>query len=188
MNELLSSLLPTAASLLLPGGPVVGMAVKFLADKLGVSDQTQEAVTKALQDTAMTPEGKIKLAQIDVDLKQHMADNGVEIEKLATAEIQAVNQTMQAELNNSKDEAWYQKAWRPANGFSLAIGSFCTVMFTCYLFYKALVLKDMTGLTMLPQLAMSVAAILAIPGAAVGIASWKRGSQKIEDLKSQLKA
>jgi hypothetical protein len=179
--EIIKNVLPTAATLL--AGPFAGIAVKFLAGKLGASEETQDAVTKAITAVAETPEGKLQLAKLDADLKTHLADIGLQESALATEEVEAVNQTMRVELTSSKDEAWYQKAWRPANGFSLALGSFAAVIFTCYLFYRAIAAKDATALTMLPQLAISITAILAVPGAAVGVASWKRGQQKIEELK-----
>lgn len=70
MNELLA-ILKSVAPALAPfvAGPLGGMAVKAIAEKLGVSD-TVEAVTQAIQ---ANPEAAAKLAEID--LKQFELHN-----------------------------------------------------------------------------------------------------------------
>jgi hypothetical protein len=71
MNDLLAGLLKNVAPGLatIVAGPLGGMAVKAMADKLGVSD-TVEAVTQAIQ---ADPEAAMKLAEID--LKQFQLEN-----------------------------------------------------------------------------------------------------------------
>lgn len=71
MNDLLAGLLKNVAPGLatVVAGPLGGMAVKAMADKLGVSD-TVEAVTQAIQ---ADPEAAMKLAEID--LKQFQLEN-----------------------------------------------------------------------------------------------------------------
>jgi hypothetical protein len=69
MNELLNLLKSAAPALAtVVAGPLGGMAVKAIADKMGVAD-TVEAVTQALQ---ADPEAAAKLAEID--LKQFEAE------------------------------------------------------------------------------------------------------------------
>jgi hypothetical protein len=70
MNELLAGLLKNVAPGLatVVAGPLGGMAVKAIAEKLGVED-TVEAVTQAIQ---ADPEAALKLAEID--LKQFEAE------------------------------------------------------------------------------------------------------------------
>jgi hypothetical protein len=64
MNELLAGLLKNVAPGLatIVAGPLGGMAVKAIAEKLGVED-TVEAVTQAIQ---ADPEAALKLAEIDL--------------------------------------------------------------------------------------------------------------------------
>jgi hypothetical protein len=64
MNDLLAGLLKNVAPALATAavGPLGGMAVKAMAEKLGVED-TVEAVTKAIQTD---PEAAEKLSEIDV--------------------------------------------------------------------------------------------------------------------------
>ena len=71
MNDLLAGLLKNVAPGLatVVAGPLGGMAVKAIADKLGVSD-TVEAVANAIQ---ADPEAAMKLAEID--LKQFQLEN-----------------------------------------------------------------------------------------------------------------
>jgi uncharacterized membrane protein YwzB len=70
MNEVLAGLLKNLAPGLatVVAGPLGGMAVKAIAEKLGVED-TVEAVTNAIQ---ADPEAALKLAEID--LKQFEAE------------------------------------------------------------------------------------------------------------------
>ena len=153
--SLLKNLLPTAATMI--GGPAAGFAVKFLADKLGVPEATQDAVTTAITSMSETPEGRIKLAQIDADLKTHALDVGLDLEKLALANASDINKTMQAE---TASEHWPSYSWRPFVGFCFGfawIGNYFV----------------------LPALHIPIAVIpseawLAI-GGVLGIASWFRG-------------
>ena len=71
MNDLLAGLLKNIAPGLatVVAGPLGGMAIKAMADKLGVSD-TVEAVASAIQ---ADPEAAMKLAEID--LKQFQLEN-----------------------------------------------------------------------------------------------------------------
>ena len=72
MDSLLN-ILKTAAPALATAvaGPMGGMAVKAIADKLGVAD-TVEAVTQAMQND---PDAAAKLAQIDLEqFKAEAAD------------------------------------------------------------------------------------------------------------------
>lgn len=69
MNELLTLLKSAAPALAtVVAGPLGGMAVKAIADKMGVAD-TVEAITQAIQED---PEAATKLAEID--LKQFQAE------------------------------------------------------------------------------------------------------------------
>jgi hypothetical protein len=64
MNDILAGLLKNVAPMLATAvtGPLGGMAVKAIAEKLGVED-TVEAVTQAIQ---ADPEAALKLAEIDL--------------------------------------------------------------------------------------------------------------------------
>jgi hypothetical protein len=74
MIDNLLGILKTAAPALATAvaGPAGGMAVKFIADKLGIEDSTIEGVTAALQGN---PELQLKLREIDIkELEVHAKD------------------------------------------------------------------------------------------------------------------
>jgi hypothetical protein len=74
MLDSLVSILKTAAPALATAvaGPAGGMAVKLIADKLGIKDSTIEGVTAALQGN---PELQLKLREIDIkELEVHAKD------------------------------------------------------------------------------------------------------------------
>ena len=74
MLDSLVGILKTAAPALATAvaGPAGGMAVKLIADKLGIKDSTIEGVTAALQGN---PELQLKLREIDIkELEVHAKD------------------------------------------------------------------------------------------------------------------
>lgn len=165
------------AALPIPGGAAIGTALAAAIGSKSADPQdiltaltaNADAVQKAKEFEAQHQERLLQM-QYDFELAQRKQDS---------ADLANVNTTMQAEAVNSASEAWYQKAWRPANGFAVALGSFMSVGATCWLFYLGLVDHDMSALNVVPQLATSVATILAVPGAAVGIAAWHRGKMQV---------
>ena len=173
---LLGAILP------IPGGAAIGAALASAIgsptakpeDILSTLTASAEAVTKARQFELQHQETMLQL-RLGYDIGMRKADS---------ADIATVNTTMTAELTNAAAESWYQKAWRPANGFAVALGAFLSVLATCWLFYVALTGKDTNALSVIPQLASSVALILGVPGAAVGIAAWHRGVAKVEAVKA----
>lgn len=171
------------AALPVPGGAAMGTA---LASLIGSKSADPQDILTALSANA---DALQKAKQFELDNQKQLTQMAYDFEiaqrKQDSADIAVVNQTMQTEATSSASEAWYQKAWRPANGFAVALGSFLSVLATCWLFYLGLVQHDMTALNIVPQLASSVALILGVPGAAVGIAAWHRGVQKVAQVTSQ---
>jgi hypothetical protein len=78
----LKTVLPTVATAL--GGPLAGVAVNFIADKLGLEDKTVEAVQAAI--SAASPEQLVQLKQIDADLQKYFAGLGIKLEEIAAAD------------------------------------------------------------------------------------------------------
>ena len=142
-----------------PAGPVIG---GLLGAVLG-TDATPDAVKASI---ATNPEAALKLAQFE-------GDNRVKLQAMAfahadnvlaadTAQIQAINATMQVE---TKAEHWWSSGWRPYCGFV-----FGTMFFGVYF--------------VLPLLKMPVPVIpteawLAI-GGVLGVASWFRGKAQAD--------
>lgn len=176
MNEFLKGLLPTAATAL--GGPFAGMAVKFLADKLGVPESTQEAVTKAITDMGVSSEGRIQLAQIDAELKKHFADNGIKEAELSVQNAKDINQTMQAE---AASEHWPTYSWRPSIGFSIAINVVLTSLTVMVAYIGVMFFRlDAAVLAHIPGMVGAMAALQVAPSGIVGVASWFRGKMQAD--------
>ena len=156
----LRTIAPTAATLL--GGPLAGLAVKFIADQIGIPAATTDAVTAALTGMGETPEGRIKLAEIDAALRTHAIDVGVDLERIAQQAAADVNKTMQIETTA---EHWPSFSWRPYCGFV-----FGTMFFGCYF---------VLPLLRIPVPIVPVEAWAAM-GSVLGIASWFRGKAQAD--------
>jgi hypothetical protein len=154
------------------------MAVKFLADRLGVAESTVDAVTASISTLGETPEGRIKLAEIDSELRKHTLDVGLDLEKLVVANAESVNKTMQAEAGS---EHWPSYSWRPALGFAVALNlllTSCTVgiAYIMVIFMS----KDPAILNYLPAMLGAMAALIAVVSPILGVASWFRGKAQAD--------
>ena len=176
MNDFLKGLLPTLATAL--GGPFAGMATKFVADKLGVPASTTDAITTALSNASMTPEGKIQLAQLDADLKKHFDDNGIKIAELSVQNAEDINKTMQAE---AAAEHWPTYSWRPSIGFAIAINVVLTTLTVMIAYIGVMFFRlDSKVLSYVPEMLGAMAALLAAPSGIVGVASYFRGRMQAD--------
>ena len=165
------------AVLPVPGGAAIGTALASAIgsksanpqDILDMLTSSAEAVEKAKQFELTHQETMLKL-QLDNDAAMRAADS---------ADLATVNATMQAEAANSANENWFQKGWRPFNGYVVGLASFVAVVFVCVLFYQAMSNPNGSSIAsvcaQIPALAFAIAAILGVPGAAVGITAWHKG-------------
>jgi hypothetical protein len=71
---------PTVATAL--GGPLAGLAVKFLADKLGVPPENEEAIVSAIQ--GMDQATLVQMKQMDVEFQKFLRQNQIDLEKIAS--------------------------------------------------------------------------------------------------------
>lgn len=174
--DFLKDIAPTAFSLL--GSPLAGMAVKFLAEKLGAATPTADAVSNALAGLTETPEGRIKLAEIDFALRTHAIDSGIDLERLAVANAADVNKTMQTE---AASEHWPTYSWRPAIGFAVAFNVLATSI-TVALAYVMVIFMERKPevLSYLPAMLGAMAALVAVVAPILGIASWFRGKAQAD--------
>ena len=105
LADVLKVVAPILASAL--GGPLAGAAVSFMASKLGVTtDQVEQTIT------AMNPDEKVKLKQIDDDFQLEMSKQGI---ALQLAQI-GVDQEEAKSIN------WFIAGARPAAMWSCVIG------------------------------------------------------------------
>jgi len=174
--DFLKQLAPTAATLLM--GPLGGMAVKFLGDALGTPGATTQAVTTALQDMVGTPEGRVRVAELDAQLRTHVLDVGVDLERLAVQNAADVAKTMQAE---SASEHWPTYSWRPAIGFAVALNVLMTSGTVALAYMLVIFLaKDPAVLSYLPAMVGAMAALVGVVAPILGIASWFRGKAQAD--------
>ncbi len=169
---------PTIGSLFGPAGTAIGAGVgagiKVVATALGVAP-TQDAIAQAV---ATDPAAAEKLREFEIA-------NATELQKLIitseTSVILSVNQTMQGE---GKSEHWPQYSWRPFWGFSSGLAFLVVCILVCVLAWRAVVDKDAAALGNIPLIIGAFSSLFAIPGAILGIASWKRGNMQIEEKKA----
>lgn len=163
---------PTIGALLtgtVVGAPA-GAAVNALgalgrAFGLGTSTTPAAVATAILSD----PEARLKVI---------MAENqyNIDVLKEETAQLQAVNATMQAE---SRSEYWPQYSWRPFWGFASGTAFIVVCILVCIMAWEAVSKNNALALGNIPLIVGAFSTLFAIPGAILGIASWKRGQMQI---------
>lgn len=79
-KDILKTLAPIAGSLI--GGPLGGMALKTIADAIGVDDATQEKVAEAITGGKLNPEQIVALRQADDALKVRLEELGIKRDQM----------------------------------------------------------------------------------------------------------
>jgi len=173
------------AVLPIPGGAAIGSAI---ASAIGSSSSNPADILATLQSSA---DAMLKAKQFEGQHREKLMEMAYNYEleqrKADSADLAAVNATMQAEATSSANENWWQKGWRPFNGYVLGVASLVTVAGVFYLAYLALSGKDPNALNAIPTIVSSIAMVLAIPGASVGIAAWHRGRAQIAEIQAAVK-
>lgn len=159
----------------IPGA--IGTVAGWIGDALGV-EPTPDAIGQALKTD---PQAAIKLAEIEAKRQTDLATLTTQVDVAEIdadkSQISEVNNTMRAE---GASEHWPQWSWRPAIGFSFALGFLACVLFVCALAWKAVMGGKPDAIGMIPTLVSAFAALFAIPGAILGVAAHHRGKMKRE--------
>lgn len=160
--DILKGLAPTAATLI--GGPFAGLAVKFLGPALGLSPEATAATGTALtaiQDTLtkgqMTADQVVAIKQAELQLQQHMADNGIKLEelKVETVKVEAADRADARKNNSTRDAAW----WIASLILLTFAAMMAAVLYGCWqLLQGGITIKDVS----------TVAAISGLVGSVVG--------------------
>lgn len=82
----LKALVPALGSAL--GGPLGGAAASFIAEKLGISTDTIEAVTEVLSSTKLSPDDIVALKLAEIDFKKFLETNKIDLARLDVANTQ----------------------------------------------------------------------------------------------------
>lgn len=173
------------AALPIPGGAAIGSA---LASAIGSKSAAPEDILATLTASA---DAVAKAKEFEATHREKLLDMAiqyeVEMRKADSADLATVNATMQSEAVASANENWWQKGWRPFNGYVLGLASLITVCGVFVLAYLALSGKDPNALNAIPTIVTAIATVLIIPGTAVGIATWHRGKAQIAEIEASVK-
>lgn len=63
-------------------GPLGGLAMSFIADKLGVQEKTIDAVNKALTGATMSPDQITQIKLAEIDFQKFLRENEIDLEKI----------------------------------------------------------------------------------------------------------
>ncbi len=148
--------------------PGAGIAGDLIASAFGTKN-TREDIAAAI---AVDPDAVLKLREIESNNRTALEGQFIAAN---TARQLATNQTMQSEAASDK---WWVSGWRPYWGFISGTAFLVLVIFVCWLAFEAIAKGKAEALTMIPQLISAFAALFAIPGAILGVASWHRGKEK----------
>lgn len=160
------------------GGPAGGEIGALLSKTLG-TDNDPASVASMLAN----PDALVKIKQIE-------SDQVVELQKLVvaqaqnalaadTAQIQAVNATMQAE---ARSDHWPTYTWRPIIGFAVSFILFASAILVLGVF-GAQVLGAKSAAIAVTQLPVVLGSLAAVCGTALpilGIASYYRGKMQAD--------
>ena len=139
--------------------PLAGMAAEFIAGKMGLGTSTVEAVKDAV--AGVTGADKVKLADIQAQLQDHLAQYGLQLQTVqvqaAAQVVTSVNTTLQAD---ARGDSWLQKNHH-------AIESLATVACVIGIYF-------VLPLAHMPVPSVPEAAFLML-GAILGVTSWQHG-------------
>ena len=84
LKALVKDIAPALGSVLM--GPLGGVAMSFIAEKLGVEEKTVQAVTTALSDGKLTPEQVSSLKLAELDFKKFCEEKEIDYVRIAEAD------------------------------------------------------------------------------------------------------
>lgn len=152
------------------GGPGVGGvtagAVTMVASMLGIDEDPASFIA-----ATKNPEQRAELIRINNEHQRELEKLRMQAEQARAAEetkrLQAINETMQAELNT---DGWFKSGWRPAIGWVLAI-SFGAMAI-------GLVVTLLRDPSQLPSIMDGIITLIVAMGAVLGININARSSDK----------
>lgn len=162
------------------GGPAGGAVGAMISSALG-TENTPDAVFAEL---TANPEAVVKLREIEakrqVELQGLLLDHAKADMAARVQNASDVNKTMQAE---SQSERWPQWSWRPFIGFVFGVNLLIATVTVAFV-YGGVLAGSAAAVAALASLPQMIGALGAVNGAALpvlGIASWFRGKQKLQD-------
>lgn len=123
-------------------------------------------IASALEDT-FKEQGLLKDPAAEAKMRVLLMEFEKDIIQADVAREAAVNKTMQTELQFGN---WFQRGWRPMLGYSLAAYVISNFIISPWF-------PTVPAIILPTEVAMML-------GAAIGIASWKRGDEKLARIKN----
>lgn len=148
-----------------------------VADVVGGSPDDPKSIEESIK--RMSPEelsNFTKLKEIEAELAIFEIERQNVIDQENTKRIEAVNETMRAEVLGNPEAG----SWRPLWGRWTCYNFFIMLYGLLGFFGYALFKGDFQIISLFPTVLGAFAALFALPAAILGVASWKRGIEKIE--------
>jgi roadblock/LC7 domain-containing protein len=161
------------------GGPAGGVVGSLVASAFGV-EATPDAVSSAL---VANPEAAGKLREIEshqrVRLQELLMQQAQAEMTAATAQAQAINETMRAEAGA---EHWPSYSWRPFLGFCVGFNIIASSVLVLLVFVPVMFgnKEAATAIAQLPMVLGALAGINATVLPILGVASWFRGKAQAD--------
>lgn len=150
--------------------------------KLLAGDKAEQVAEKVL-DVARTvtgSEGPVynMTAEQGAEFRRQINEQELELEKLALANADQINQTMRAE---AAAERWPTYSWRPFVGFCFGLLGLVSGLTVAGVYIAVMALQaDPSLISHLPGLITAEAVIMTTMAPVLGIASWFRGKMQAD--------
>ena len=86
MNDFLKTVVPLLGNAI--AGPLGGVAASFIADALGLSEKTVEAVSDVLNSGKMSPDQVASIKLAEIEFRKFLETNKIDIEKINVQNVQ----------------------------------------------------------------------------------------------------
>ena len=150
--------------------------------KLLAGDKAEEVAEKVL-DVARagtgSPDPEYRMTpEQGVEFRARIADQELELEKLAAGNADQINQTMRVE---AASERWPTYSWRPFVGFCFGLLGLVSGLTVASVYILVMLMKaDPSLISHLPGLITAEAMIMTTMAPVLGIASWFRGKMQAD--------
>jgi hypothetical protein len=172
-----------AAAARTPAGSVLKEIGVFdaVADALGIDSSDEKAIEETVKEmTEDQLNSLVELKQLETNIAIEEIERENVIDTEDTKRIESVNETMRAEVLGNPKAA----EWRPLWGRWTCYNFFPIVYLLVATFIYAVISGDYQVITQIPVIVGAFSSLFILPAAILGVASYKRGLEKIELAKS----
>jgi hypothetical protein len=150
--------------------------------KLLAGDKAEEIAEKVLDVaksvTGSSDPGYRMTPEQGVEFRKRLDEHALELEKLALANADQINQTMRAE---AAAERWPTYSWRPFVGFCFGLLGLVSGLTVAAVYVAVMAMNaDPSLISHLPGLITAEAVIMTTMAPVLGIASWFRGKMQAD--------